>query len=242
MMHPLSSLTLAVLLSAATLAAAEPIFYETYYPSQTTSRVPAVIALHSSGGYSSIKGKVGGYVNSGYAVYTPDFFKRHGIITAMRFDTWGIHRTAIEQELGEIVELMKKDPKVDPNNIFAVGFSNGGYWAAFLAAKVLVNAGVAHYGVWNFPNNTNSFPASYFSAASHPMLALVGLKDETQKTRFVLPQVENAQKRSPAVQVHTYEATHGWDCTICNSEYVRNEEVTTDALKRTLAFFRAYTK
>ncbi len=152
-MHPLSSLTLAVLLSAATLAAAEPIFYETYYPSQSTSRVPAVIALHSSGGYSSIKGKVGAYVNSGYAVYTPDFFKRHGITTATRFDTWGIHRTAIEQELGEIVQLMKNDSKVDPENIFAVGFSNGGYWAAYLTAKGLVNAGVAHYGVWNFPND-----------------------------------------------------------------------------------------
>ncbi len=232
---------LAGCLSMCSLASAESIFYEARYPASTGAPVPAVIALHSSGGYASVAGKVGGFVDAGYAVFTPDFFKKHGITTATRFDTWGIYRTDIEQELSELVQLMKKDPKVDPQNIFAVGYSNGGYWVAFLAAKGVVNAGVAHYGVWSFPNNVNGYPASYFSPTSHPMLALVGLNDQTQKSKFVLPQVERAQKLSPAVQLHTYQATHGWDCKVCNAEYVRNEEVTADALNRTLEFFRANT-
>jgi dienelactone hydrolase len=242
MIHNFKIALLAGCLSACALASAEPIFYEARYPATTATSVPAVVALHSSGGYASVTGKVGAFVDAGYAVFTPDFFKKHGITTATRFDTWGIYRTDIEQELSELVQLMKKDPKVDPKNIFAVGYSNGGYWAAFLAAKGFVNAGVAHYGVWSFPNNVNGYPASYFSLTSHPMLALVGLNDQTQKSRFVLPQVERAQKLSPAVQLHTYEATHGWDCKVCNAEYVRNEEVTADALNRTLEFFKANTK
>jgi len=233
---------LAGCLSVCSLASAEPIFYEARYPASTGAPLPAVIALHSSGGYASVAGKVGGFVDAGYAVFTPDFFKKHGITTATRFDTWGIYRADIEQELSELVQLMKKDPKVDPKNIFAVGYSNGGYWAAFLAAKGVVNAGVAHYGVWSFPNNVNGYPASYFSPTSHPMLALVGLNDQTQKSKFVLPQVERAKKLSPTVWLHTYEATHGWDCKVCNAEYVRNEEVTSDALNRTLEFFRANTR
>lgn len=223
--------------SFSVLAFAEPIFFETYYPPNASGPFPAVIALHSSGGYSSVKGKVGQFVSAGYAVYTPDFFKRHSITTATRFDTWGTYRIDIENELNELVDVIKKDPKIDPKNIFAVGYSNGGYWAAYLAAKGVVNAGVANYGVWNFPNNKDGYPANYFSSKSHPLLALVGLNDQTQKSKFVLPQVEKAMKLSPAVVLHTYDATHGWDCIACNSEYVRNDEVAADALKRTLNFF-----
>ena len=58
------------------------------------------------------------------------FFKRHGITKSNRFGTWTTYRTQIEQELVEIIGLMKVDPKVDPTNLYAVGFSNGGYWQA----------------------------------------------------------------------------------------------------------------
>ncbi len=63
-------------------------------------------------------------------------------------ETFGTFREPIERDLTEIVGLAKSNPKVDTNNLFAVGFSNGGFWVRFLTGKSLVNAGVSHYGVW----------------------------------------------------------------------------------------------
>ena len=162
-------------------ASAEPIFYEAHYPSPNATPAPAVLALHSSGGYASVKSKVASFVAAGYVVYTPDFFKKHGITTATRFETWTLYRTSIEQELSEIVQVMQRDPRIDSKNIFAVGYSNGGYWAAYLAAKGIVNAGASHYGVWDFPGNAGGYPANYFSSISNPVLALVGAYNQTQK-------------------------------------------------------------
>ena len=236
------NLLLTIYLLTSIGASAEPIFYEAHYPKQNTPQAPAVLALHSSGGYASIRSKVDPFVAAGYVVYTPDFFKKHGITTATRFETWTVYRTAIEQELGEIVQVMQHDPRIDSKNIFAVGYSNGGYWAAYLAAKGIVNAGASHYGVWDFPGNAGGYPANYFSSVSHPVLALVGSADQTQKFNFVSPQNEKAQKLSPMLQMHTYSAGHGWDCVICKGEYVRDETTTTDALNRTLDFFKANTQ
>ena len=142
---------------------AEPIFYEKHYPATVTS-----------GGYASIAGKSVQFTASSYAVYTPDFFKRHGLTSRNRFQTWTVYRTDIDKELTEIGQLMKQDPRIDPRNIFAVGYSNGGYWAAYLAAKGIVTASASHYGVWDFPGNVDGYLARYFSESSNPVLALIG--------------------------------------------------------------------
>ena len=41
-------------------------------------------------------------------------------------ETFSTYRENIEEELSEIINLMKNDPKINNKNIFAVGFSNGG--------------------------------------------------------------------------------------------------------------------
>ena len=63
-------------------------------------------------------------------------------------ETFSTYREAIEGELDEIVALAKNDPKVQKQNVFAVGFSNGGFWATYLAGKKRVRAAASHYGVW----------------------------------------------------------------------------------------------
>ena len=83
---------------------AEPIYHEKHYPNGS-GPFPAVIALHTSGGYITVRKAVKGFLRAGYAVYTPDFFKRHGISKKNRFQTWTKYRLAIEKELIEIVEL-----------------------------------------------------------------------------------------------------------------------------------------
>ena len=198
----------AVVLFFANKLQAEPIYFQKYYPAADKAS-PAIILLHTSGGYKSVTTKIKPYTDAGYVVYTPDFFKRYGITTT---------------------------------NVFAVGFSNGGYWASYLSATGSVNAGISHYGVWDFPGNVDGYPVKYFHIASNPVLALIGKNDQTQRYERVLPQVQKAEKLSPRVVWKIYEASHSWDCLVCNQEYIYNDAVTKDAFKSTLDFIKENTK
>lgn len=231
----------AVVLFFANKLQAEPIYFQKYYPAADKAS-PAIILLHTSGGYKSVTTKIKPYTDAGYVVYTPDFFKRYGITTTTRFQTWTHYRNNIERELNEIVHLMKSDERVDASNVFAVGFSNGGYWASYLSATGSVNAGISHYGVWDFPGNVDGYPVKYFHIASNPVLALIGKNDQTQRYERVLPQVQKAEKLSPRVVWKIYEASHSWDCSVCNQEYIYNDAVTKDAFKSTLDFIKENTK
>ena len=66
---------------------AEPIYHEIYYP-DGSGPFPAVLALHTSGGFRSINHLFQRYVNDGFAVYVPDFFTSHGITTRKRMETF----------------------------------------------------------------------------------------------------------------------------------------------------------
>ena len=113
----------------------EVIFHENFIQKKT--KPPVVIALHSSGGYFTVHKAVKPFLNAGFAVYTPDFFSKHNITKKNRFQTWTKYRKPIEKELIEIVNLIKKDTNIDNKNIFAVGYSNGGYWASFWQLKIM---------------------------------------------------------------------------------------------------------
>ena len=219
---------------------AEPIHHETHYPSGE-GPFPVVLALHTSGGFKTIKSQIPKYVGAGYAVYAPDFFKRHGIDHSNRFETWTTYRKPIEKELLEIIEVIKKDPKADSKNIFAVGFSNGGYWASFLAARRHVNAGASHYGVWSWPKNSgfDGYPANYFDEESNPLLAIHGDGDSVQKPINVYDELRIAARKSPKFKKHIFsDAGHSWDCEPCRRDGYK-AEVSQAALKMTLELFEA---
>ena len=94
---------------------AEPIYHEKYYP-EGNGPFPAVIALHTSGGFKTVIHLIQRYVDDGMAVYEPDFFRRHGLTPKTRMKTFSTYRENIEKELSEIVELAKKDPKIVSKN------------------------------------------------------------------------------------------------------------------------------
>ena len=229
-----------LLLHLFSTAKAEPIFHEKHYPNGDEP-FPVVIALHTSGGYKTIRKSIKGFLAAGYAVYTPDFFERHRIGYQNRFETWTKYREQIEKKLVEIVHVVKSDPKINPKNIFSVGYSNGGYWAAFLAARNYVSAGVSHYGVWSWPGTHNGFPSKYFSKASNPVLALHGDKETVQPLKWVKPQIDKAAKQSSKLEWHIFTgAGHSWDCKPCKKDGF-NADVTQHALDMTLTFFEKNT-
>ncbi len=221
---------------------AEPIYHEKFYP-EGSGPFPAVIALHSSGGFKRIKHLVQRYVDDGFAVYAPDFFTRHGLTPRTRMETFSTYRENIEEELAEIVDLMKSDSNIQKNNIFAVGFSNGGFWVCYLTGTSKVKAGVSHYSVWkaNFGREiTNPYPMKYFSTSSSPILALHGDDDGTQRLEFVEQAWDEVKSQGGALETHIYAgADHAWDRTD-SKKWEYNEEVDKDSHRMTIEFFKKY--
>jgi len=229
-------------------AIAEPIYHEKKYPKGDGS-FPAVILLHTSGGYKSdayINDRGEFFLKEGFAIYAPDFFKRHGITPKTRLKTFTQFRKNIEQELLEIVELVKKDPKVNPNNVFAVGFSNGGFWATYLSSTGKINAASSHYGVWQFggPKNlTKGYPVKYIKKECSPLLVLHPEKDVVQKYKFVKPEIDRAKKSCKDIKVHIYDkGGHNWGSSRYKGGVGYNPDVYKDAMKRTIVFFKSNLK
>ena len=86
-----------------------------------------VIALHTSGGFKTVKHLIQRYLDDGFVVYAR-IFTKHGITTSSRMNSFDLLEIEIEKDLSEIVDLIKKDLKVDAKNVFATGFSNGGFF------------------------------------------------------------------------------------------------------------------
>ena len=222
-------------------AFSDPIYHEKKYPSGN-GPFPAVILLHSSGGFKSnqMLNYLGDdYIENGFAIYAPDFFKRHGITTETRKKTWTTFRKPIEKELSEIVELVKKDKKIDSKNVFAVGFSNGGYWATYLAGTKQVDAASSHYGVWTFKGGLNGYPVKYVKKDCSPLLVLHPIKDQIQKIEYVKSHIEKAKKTCAKVKVHYYtNGGHAWESQKYKGGVGYNKDVWKDAVTRTINFFR----
>ena len=251
-----------------------PIYHRRAYPTGS-GPFPAVISLHSSGGARASRSLIENYrketwLKAGYAWYAPNFFDRHGITNNTRMDTFEVYREDIEKELAAIIALMKTDPKIDGKNIFAIGFSNGGFWASYLAGKGLVTAAASHYGVWKACMGSdciNEYPVKYFSSTSSPFLALHGAGDSTQKIEYY-KDAHNEIKSTPNYEQHIYpDGGHAWDCFAflpewlleripnrgprllerlkesCESKFDgSNRKITDDALKRTTEFFKKHAK
>ena len=232
------------LCSFSTAAKSEPIYHEKTYPAGS-GPFPAVIALHTSGGFWTVQDLIQRYVDDGFAVYAPDFFTRHDITARTRMFAFSSYRERIENDLSEIVDLMKRDPKVDKNNIFAAGYSAGGFYVCFLTGKAMVNAGVAHYGVWKGNKGrkiTNPYPMKYFSKLSTPILALHGEDDGTQRMKFVEQAWDEVKDRGGRLETHVYSgADHAWDRTD-SKKWDYNEDVDKDSHKRTIEFFKKHMK
>ena len=222
---------------------AEPIYHEKHYP-DGSGPFPAVIALHTSGGFKTVKHLIQRYVDDGFAVYAPDFFKKHGLTPRKRMETFDRFREDIEKDLSEIVTLMKKDPKVQGKNVFATGFSNGGFWVSYLTGSSKVSAGVAHYGVWKANKGremTNPYPMEYFSKSSAPILALHGGGDSVQRIKFAEEAWNELRSRGARLDTHVYpDADHAWD----RKNYKKHpydsvaQNADKDSHKRTIKFFK----
>ena len=143
---------------------------------------PAILVLHTSGGMESADLDFAKrLVNEGYVVLVPYFLQAYGIRPKMRGETFTTYAQPIYSDFVASLNLLRSNPKVDGKKLGAVGFSNGGYFALWLAATGQVQAGISYYGALTGAGTDRSLGLfrEVFTSSSSPVLVLHGEKDST---------------------------------------------------------------
>jgi carboxymethylenebutenolidase len=204
---------------------------------------PGVLVLHTSGGLREADITFArNLTKEGYVTLVPAFMLAYGLNAGTRRETFTKDAEPIYADLVAALGTLARDPHVAGQKLAAVGFSNGGYFAMWLAATGKVQAGVSYYGALSGAGSDKGLSRfrSAFNKSSSPVLILHGLEDETVPVvaaRNLGAVVEGAG--SP-VELHLYDgAGHRFDRTPGSPQ---DAAASADAWPRTLAFFAKYLK
>jgi carboxymethylenebutenolidase len=143
---------------------------------------PGVLILHTSGGLRPADLDYAKRLSEqGYVCLVPAFMEAYGITEARRAQTFTVHASDVYRDLVAAVETLRGIDKVAGGRIGAVGFSNGGYFALWLAATGKIDTGVAYYAALTGAGTDKDLVrfSSIFSTASAPVLVLHGSNDLT---------------------------------------------------------------
>jgi len=143
---------------------------------------PAVLLLHTSGGLQA--GDLNfatRLVQLGYVVLVPSFLEAYGIQAKTRQQTFTTYADKIYADFVASLDYLRQNSKVDGRRVAAIGFSNGGYFALWLAATKKVQAGVSYYGAITGAGTDRSLSRFHdtFTETSSPVLILHGTDDST---------------------------------------------------------------
>jgi carboxymethylenebutenolidase len=200
---------------------------------------PAILLLHTSGGLDSHDLKFGErLVKEGYVVLVPAFLEAYGILPRNRADSFTSKAQAIHDDFVASLEQLRRNPKVDGGRIAAIGFSNGGYFAVWLAATSKVRAGISWYGALSGAGSDTS-QARFQQVASDkssPILILHGSRDDTVPIGAAarLNGILDAA-RAP----HEFQQYQGAEHRFDRAPGASNETAAADAWTRTLNFLNA---
>jgi carboxymethylenebutenolidase len=143
---------------------------------------PAVLVLHTSGGLQGADTDFAqALAREGYVALVPAFMEAYGITARTRRDTFVGDAQPIYDDLAAALDMLARHDKVKGGKLGAIGFSNGGYFAMWLAATGKVQAGISYYGALSGAGSDISlgrFRAA-FTAQSAPVLILHGTADGT---------------------------------------------------------------
>ena len=176
----------------------------------------------------------------GYISVVPDFFTAYNIYE--RTLTWTKYQEDIHKDFITIISQVKSLSKIPSKKVFAVGFSNGGYWAAALAARGDIDAGVSYYGAYSeggtLRGRSELEMGSIFIIASNsaPLLMFHGTKD------YEVPLIvaEYFEELYTDIEAHYYDVGHSYERLA--SLDGENEKATKDSWKKTLEFLKEHGK
>jgi len=201
---------------------------------------PGILLLPTSRGFNvADDGYCRKLALENYICLAADYERAHGDTGAMRGFSFGKDAEAIQMDLVAVRAEMQSLPKIRPDSIGTIGFSNGGYFAIWLAATHQTRASVAYYPALGQVSNAPRLGRleDNFSSASAPLLILHGTTDH-----IPVAAVQNVEKAMTAagapheVKIYQY-AGHEFERDFSQPG---NQAAAADAWPRTLAFFKRY--
>lgn len=197
---------------------------------------PAILVLHTSGGLQPGDMKYAKrLVQEGYVALVPAFLEAHGIRSHNRRASFTSSAQAIYDDLVACLDMLRQNAKVDGNKLAAIGFSNGGYFALWLAATGQVQAGVSYYGALDGAGTDRSLSRfrQVFTKTSAPVLILHGDGDSTVS---VMNAVGLDAILTAAQSPHEFQRYPGAEHRFERDGGGSNEAAAEDAWLRTRAF------
>jgi carboxymethylenebutenolidase len=199
---------------------------------------PAILVLHTSGGLQSYDTAFAqSLAQQGYVALVPAFMAAYGITPRSRFDSFTSDAEPIYQDLVAALETLSQNDKVKGSKLGAVGFSNGGYFAAWLAATHKVDAAIGYYGAYSGAGTDKSLSRfrPLFTKTSAPLLILHGGSDGTVPVQVAQNLAAIATAAQAPVELQIYQsADHRFDR---EPGSPAAEAAAKDAWTRTLDFF-----
>lgn len=211
-----------------------------FTPDGNAPSYPGILLLHTSGGLRDADlAYAQQLMNANYVVLVPAFMAAYNINARTRQATFTTYADQIYADLVSALGTLQQNPKVAGHKLGAIGFSNGGYFATWLAATAKVSAGVAYYGAFTGAATDRSLSRfrGAFNRGSAPVLILHGTSDDTVPVQFAQGLAGIVKAAGSPFEIQLYNgAGHEFD-RVPGSE---NRAATEDAWARTLAFFKQY--
>jgi carboxymethylenebutenolidase len=179
-------------------------------------------------------------VHAGYAVLCPDYLTAYAIRSQWGANAFTKDAAPIFSDLLAAADDLRKAPKVGPR-VGVLGFATGGYFALWLAATGLVQAGVSYYGFVTAQDNDTKFTVfrKYFNPRSAPVLLLHGDGDQsTPLDRVTQLDALLSAAGAPHVFRHYARADYEFD----RSPGYDDWTAASAAWKETLAFLDAHVR
>jgi len=176
---------------------------------------PAILVLHTSGGLQPADTDFAQrLVQQGYVALVPAFMEAYGITARTRFDTFTGDAEPIYNDLVAALDMLRQNDKVKGAKLGAIGFSNGGYFAMWLAATNKVDAAIGYYGAYSGAGTDKSLSrfSQVFTKASAPVLILHGGSDGTVPVQAAQHLASLIAAAQAPVQLQIYpDADHRFD-------------------------------
>jgi carboxymethylenebutenolidase len=204
---------------------------------------PTILVMHTSAGISEAdRGYCANLAKEGYICAAPAFLRAHGINSdEIRQKAFTSERRAILADFRETFHEMQSLPKAKKGAVCAVGFSNGGYFAALMASGGRLKASVSYYGTFTGANSDKHLDRmrTYWNANSSPLLILAGEGDTTIGAQIPRDLEAIIKNVGAPYEIKMYPgAGHAFDRT--GTTGPNNAGAAADAWPRTLAFLRAH--
>lgn len=195
---------------------------------------PAILLMHTSGGLQGADMEYAKrLLQEGYVVLVPAFMEAYAIQAKTRPLTFTTHAQAVYADFVASLDLLKRHEKVDGKKLGAIGFSNGGYFALWLAATRQVRAGISYYGALSGAGTDTQLSRfrEVFTSTSAPVLVLHGADDSTVPINVAVRLGALLTTAQSPHELHQYAgAEHRFE----RDRGAGNEAAATDAWQRTL--------